>query len=72
MTALTDLVATARASIDATTAAGGVVLFVILYYIIWPVRMDSREPPMLRPKVPFFGHLLGLIQHSNQYGDMIL
>jgi cytochrome P450 len=71
MTALTDLVATARASIDATTAAGGVVLFVILYYIIWPVRMDSREPPMLRPKVPFFGHLLGLIQHSNQYGDMI-
>ena len=34
-------------------------------------RYDPREPPVLPQKVPFFGHLLGLLRHGLKYYTII-
>ncbi len=31
------------------------------------LRHDAREPPLLPPSVPFFGHLIGMIRHGPRY-----
>jgi hypothetical protein len=42
---------------------------VLLYLIIEFLRpkLDSQEPPLVRPKIPLIGHVIGLIQHGNSY-----
>ncbi|KAH8682620.1 cytochrome P450 [Xylariales sp. PMI_506] len=37
------------------------------YFILYPLRLDSAEPPLLKPTIPFIGHLLGLISLSHGY-----
>lgn len=32
---------------------------------------DSKEPPVLPQKVPFLGHILGLLQHGLKYYTII-
>ncbi|KAI9150687.1 phospholipid-translocating P-type ATPase [Paramyrothecium foliicola] len=66
-----NIFAMARGSFDVTTASVLLLGAVMLYYIMWPVKMNSKEPPMLRPRIPVIGHLLGLIRYSNEYGDVI-
>lgn len=39
----------------------------VTYAAVFPVRMDPKEPPIFRPRVPFIGHLLGLISLSHGY-----
>ena len=34
-------------------------------------RYDSREPPVLPQKVPFLGHILGLLQYGLKYYSII-
>jgi len=42
-------------------------------YAVWfPVRLDAQEPPILRPQIPFIGHLLGLLSHAFRYYGMTL
>jgi hypothetical protein len=31
------------------------------------VSHEETEPPILAPKIPWFGHLLGIMQHRTQY-----
>lgn len=31
------------------------------------VKMDPREPPVVRPKVPFIGHIIGLLTDGPNY-----
>lgn len=31
------------------------------------VKMDPREPPVIRPKVPFIGHIIGLLTDGPNY-----
>lgn len=28
-------------------------------------KFDPREPPLVKPTIPYIGHILGLIQHGN-------
>ncbi|PVI00474.1 cytochrome P450 [Periconia macrospinosa] len=31
------------------------------------IQVDSREPPVVHPKIPFIGHLIGMIRHGPLY-----
>ncbi|KAJ0313153.1 hypothetical protein COL516b_000080 [Colletotrichum fioriniae] len=42
----------------------------LAYLIRSPVTMDAKEPPLLRPTVPFIGHIIGIFQHSWEYLDL--
>ncbi|KAH6673616.1 cytochrome P450 [Halenospora varia] len=35
------------------------------------VSMDPREPPLLKPKVPYIGHILGLIKYTTSYFNVL-
>jgi len=30
-------------------------------------RMDAKEPPLVKPTVPWIGHLIGMIRHQAEY-----
>jgi hypothetical protein len=33
--------------------------------------MDSHEPPLLKPGIPFIGHLIGLMRHQKHYFEIL-
>ncbi|CZR62543.1 related to cytochrome P450 7B1 [Phialocephala subalpina] len=35
------------------------------------VQLDPKEPPILKPKVPYIGHIIGLFQHHGAYFDKL-
>lgn len=41
-------------------------VFVLLRQLFEP-RMDPREPPLLRPNIPFIGHLIGMVRNQMEY-----
>lgn len=45
-------------------------LLPILNKILTP-NMDPNEPPLIKPKVPLIGHIIGIIQHQSGYHKMI-
>ncbi|KAK3291996.1 cytochrome P450 [Chaetomium fimeti] len=32
---------------------------------------DPREPPLIHPKIPFIGHIIGLLRHGTKYYSMM-
>lgn len=42
----------------------------ILNKILTPT-MDPNEPPLIKPKFPLIGHIVGIIQHQSGYHKMI-
>jgi hypothetical protein len=45
----------------------------ILYLVnrvVFPT-VDPREPPILRPKIPFFGHIISLIREQTNMFDRL-
>ena len=48
---------------------GGIVL---VYFITFPAQVDAREPPLVRPAIPFIGHVYGLLRHSYDYHRALL
>ncbi|KAK4181985.1 cytochrome P450, partial [Podospora australis] len=46
-------------------------IFSILLYKFSSPPLDPREPPVLRPKFPVIGHLLGLSRHGVAYFDLL-
>jgi hypothetical protein len=34
-------------------------------------RRHPQEPPYLRPKIPLFGHLIGLAMHGSSYYSLV-
>ena len=42
------------------------IVLVLMKKLLYPTY-DPREPPVLRPKVPFIGHLVSLIKESNSF-----
>lgn len=44
-------------------------LLICMYWL--SVRMDPREPPLVRAKIPFIGHILGMLQYQVVYFDML-
>ncbi len=52
-------------TVPAAIAIAAVLAFLILH-LLTP-RLDPREPPLLKPRIPFIGHILGMIRHQAQY-----
>lgn len=48
------------------TAAVLVVIATVMYVLSGP-RIDDREPPVLKSKIPIVGHLIGMIRHQSAY-----
>ncbi|KAK0129203.1 hypothetical protein ONS95_001138 [Cadophora gregata] len=47
--------------------ATGLVIGVLIRWYTSNSSVDSREPPIFQPKVPFIGHLLGIMQLEADY-----
>jgi hypothetical protein len=66
--ALVDIAAI-RSGLDGYTVSvilGGSLL-VLLYWRLFVLRLDPREPPVLRPRLPVIGHILGMLRESHGY-----
>ncbi|CAH0043542.1 unnamed protein product [Clonostachys solani] len=48
------------------TAAVIVLVGLLLNYLSSP-STDPREPPLVKPRIPVIGHLVGLIRYQNEY-----
>ncbi|KAK1757983.1 25-hydroxycholesterol 7-alpha-hydroxylase [Echria macrotheca] len=46
---------------------GIIAAMALAYLVVVPQRIDPKEPPMLRPRIPFVGHLVGLISLAHSY-----
>ncbi|KAF9876143.1 prostacyclin synthase [Colletotrichum karsti] len=45
-------------------------LIVVLKRLLFPV-FDAREPPILRPKIPFFGHVFSLVREGANFNHRL-
>ena len=52
-------------TVPAAIAIAAAIAFLILH-LLTP-RLDPREPPLLKPRIPLVGHILGMIRHQAQY-----
>lgn len=48
-------------------------LVVILYLIrkITTINLAQQEPPLLKPRVPLIGHIIGLMRHEATYFSIL-
>jgi hypothetical protein len=35
------------------------------------IQLDPQEPPILKPRIPYIGHIIGLLQHQSAYFDKL-
>jgi len=35
------------------------------------IQLDPQEPPILKPKIPYIGHIIGLLQYHGAYFDKL-
>jgi hypothetical protein len=49
-----------------TLLVAGIAALVFLNYAFTP-RMDPNEPPLLKPKIPLIGHIIGVITEQSDY-----
>lgn len=47
-----------------------VLLGLVLLALVNP-RVGPREPPLLKPRIPFIGHMIGLLRHQAGYYSML-
>lgn len=33
------------------------------------LQLDPREPPILKPRIPYIGHIIGLLRYHTAYFD---
>jgi hypothetical protein len=57
-------------STNVLIACGVIGAIYLLDFIIAP-RLDPREPPLLKSKVPLIGHIIGLLWHENNYHNVV-
>jgi hypothetical protein len=46
------------------------ILLVVFLWKLWnisSIQLDPQEPPLIQPKIPIIGHILGIIQYPHQY-----
>jgi hypothetical protein len=53
-----------------TAAIATAIALSLLNYLLTP-RVDPREPPVVKPTIPWIGHILGIIRHQADYGRII-
>lgn len=39
----------------------------VLFWRVFALRLDSREPPALKPELPIVGHIIGMFEGSHGY-----
>lgn len=47
-----------------------VLFFAAIFLLVWQklqVKIDPQEPPLLKPKIPIIGHLIGLVWYRMEY-----
>ncbi|KAK4665407.1 hypothetical protein QC763_0062110 [Podospora pseudopauciseta] len=54
-------------SFPIAVAIAAIILAVFINTLATPRRADPREPPLLKPTIPFIGHIIGLIRHQADY-----
>lgn len=47
--------------------AGMVLLVAFLVQVLAHPRMDPREPQLVKSRIPFVGHIIGLLRHQATY-----
>lgn len=35
------------------------------------VQLDPQEPPILKPRIPYIGHIIGLLKYHTAYFDQL-
>lgn len=40
---------------------------VTLVHVLSSPKLDGREPPVMKPRIPIIGHLIGMIQNRQRY-----
>ncbi|KAJ4128057.1 hypothetical protein NW768_008341 [Fusarium equiseti] len=53
-----------------TAVLATVVALSLLNYLLTP-RLDPREPPTVKPAIPWIGHIVGIIRHQADYGRIV-
>jgi hypothetical protein len=46
---------------------GGVIAVIFLVNMLLTPRLEPGEPPLLKPKIPLIGHIIGIIYHQSDY-----
>ncbi|KPA43946.1 7-alpha-hydroxycholest-4-en-3-one 12-alpha-hydroxylase, partial [Fusarium langsethiae] len=57
-------------SVWTTAAIATSIALSLLNYLLTP-RLDPREPPVVKPTIPWIGHILGIIRHQADYGRLV-
>jgi hypothetical protein len=60
----------ADVTILSTTVLAVIVAFALLNRLLTP-RIDPREPPVVKPSIPWVGHIIGIIRHQADYPRII-
>ena len=50
---------------------GSAILALYLWSKLSSLQLDPQEPPVLKPKVPFIGHIIGLLYHAGEYYNVL-
>ncbi|KAF4952726.1 hypothetical protein FSARC_12576 [Fusarium sarcochroum] len=58
------------ATVLTTVVLAGAVALSLLNRLLTP-RLDPREPPTVKPKIPWIGHIIGIIRHQSDYNRVI-
>lgn len=56
-------------SLGTFAATAVLAAFVLLWQ--WTERRDPREPPYIRSRIPFVGHVVGMIQYGAKYFELV-
>ncbi|KAF5634209.1 cytochrome P450 monooxygenase 8B1 [Fusarium sp. NRRL 52700] len=60
----------ANVTILSTAVLAVIVAFALLNRLLTP-RIDPREPPVVKPSIPWVGHIIGIIRHQADYSRII-
>lgn len=55
----------------AVAAGAAAVLLGLWLWRLSDIELDPREPPLVKPTIPFIGHIIGLMWYSHDYLAMI-
>ena len=49
----------------------GVVAVLLVCWQRLSVQCDPREPPLLKPSIPYIGHIIGLFRYNGEYFEKL-
>jgi len=50
---------------------GVAIVIGFMLHVLAVPRVDSREPPLLKSRIPVIGHIIGLIRYQAEYHIML-